>query len=79
MDYDSLARSAAVNFFIRYKDKRFALRRMFMIPRAGDVCVFDEVRYRVAVVEWCLDRDATEVGVRVNVELVPNVPAKGRG
>ena len=72
MAYDDLARSAAVNFFIRYKDKQFAYRTMFMVPRVGDLCVFDEVRYRVEVVEWCLDLDATEVGLRVNVELVPN-------
>ena len=72
MAYDDLARSAAVHFFIRYKDKQFAYRTMFMVPRVGDLCVFDEVRYRVEVVEWCLDLDATEVGLRVNVELVPN-------
>lgn len=72
MAYEDLARSAAVHFFIRYTDKQFAHRRMFMVPRVGDLCVFDEVRYRVEVVEWCLDTDATEVGVRVNVELVPN-------
>lgn len=79
MAYDDLARSAAVHFFIRYKDKQFAYRRMFfayrrmfMVPRVGDLCIFDEVRYRVWVVEWCLDLDATEVGLRVNIELVPN-------
>lgn len=49
MDYDSLRRSAAVHFFIRYKDKQFAHRRMFLVPRVGDLCVFDEARYRVRV------------------------------
>ena len=36
MAYEDLARSAAVHFFIRYKDKQFAYRRMFMVPRVGD-------------------------------------------
>ena len=78
MDYDSLRRSASVNFFIRHKAGQFATRRMYMVPCVGDLCVFDEVRYLVEVVEWCLDTDATEIGVRVNVELVPNVKIEGR-
>ena len=66
-----LERSAGVYFYIRYKDEQFAYRRMFMVPRIGDLCVFNEARYQVEVVEWCLDLDAIEAGVRVNVELAP--------
>jgi hypothetical protein len=63
--------TAAVNFFLRRKAGQFAFRRLPFVPRVGDKCVFHEVRYRVAIVEWCLDEDATERGVRVNVELEP--------
>lgn len=78
MNLELLKISASVNFFIRYKDGLFAIRTMYMVPRVGDLCVFNEVRYRVEVVEWCLDTDATEIGVpRLNVELVPNVKLRG--
>lgn len=60
---------ATVNFFVFGKDKQFARRVMFHIPRIGDICVFMDVRYSVVRVEWCMDEDATVFGVRVNVEL----------
>ncbi|WP_157266382.1 hypothetical protein [Azohydromonas aeria] len=63
--------TAAVNFFLRHKSGTFAFRRLPFVPRVGDKCVFNEVRYQVAIVEWCMDEDATDVGVRVNVELEP--------
>ena len=72
MDYDGFLHSAGVHFFIRHTERQFAYRRMFLVPRIGDLCVFEDVRYLVEVVEWCLDKDATEIGTRVNVELVPN-------
>ena len=61
--------TATVNFFRRGKLAQFALRRLPFVPRVDDTCVFSDVRYRVVGVEWCLDEDATERGVRVNVEL----------
>jgi polyphosphate kinase 2 (PPK2 family) len=61
--------SAAINFYILGEAKRYAFRRMYHVPRIGDFCVFNDVRYEVARVEWCLDEGATERGVRVNVEL----------
>jgi hypothetical protein len=61
--------SAAVNFFIVGKPAQWAYRRMYQVPRVGDRCVFNDVRFDVLRVEWCLDDDATEIGVRVNVEL----------
>ncbi len=63
--------SAAVNFFLPDARRQFAFRRMTFVPRVGDICVFDEERYEVDSVEWCLDENATEYGVRVNVELTP--------
>lgn len=63
------ATSAAVNFFLIGEKRQFAFRRMWHVPRIGDQCVFDDVRYRVENIEWCMDEGATEVGIRVNVEL----------
>lgn len=60
---------ASVHFFIRYTDKQIAYRRMYMVPRVGDLCVFDFVRYQVEVIEWCLDKEAYSRGVRVNAEV----------
>lgn len=62
-------REHAVTFFIRYKDKQIAFRRIQQVPRVGDVCVFHEKRYLVERVEWCLDSDATDIGTKVNIEL----------
>jgi hypothetical protein len=64
-----IGHGAAVNFYILAKAGRYAFRRMYHVPRIGDFCVFSDVRYEVARVEWCLDEGATERGVRVNVEL----------
>lgn len=76
MNLELLKSSASVYFFLRHKDGRFAVRTMYMVPRVGDLCVFNEVRYRVEVVGWCLDTDATEIGVpRVNIELVGQLEA----
>jgi hypothetical protein len=61
---------ASVNFFIHGKDAQFARRTMAHVPRAGDVCVFKNIRYPVVRIEWCMDEDATACGIiRVNVEL----------
>ncbi len=64
-----IIQQASVNFFIVGKGRQFARRSMYHVPRVGDVCVFCDLRYRVIRVEWCLDEDATALGVRVNVEL----------
>jgi len=59
----------AINFYIRGKPGQFAFRRLAAVPPVGDLCVFNDIRYEVRRVEWCLDVDATEVGTRINVEL----------
>lgn len=61
--------SLVVHFFFRNKPLLFAYRRMYAAPRVGDICVFNETRYAVDGVEWCLDEDATDVGTRLNIEL----------
>lgn len=62
----------SVNFFIRFENPKFAYRPMDQVPRIGDKCVFDDKRYVVSVVEWCMDLDASSVGnQRVNIELEP--------
>jgi hypothetical protein len=61
--------SVAVNFFLVGIAAQFAYRRLYHVPRVGDRCVFNEVRYEVTRIEWCLDEDATTYGIRVNVEL----------
>lgn len=62
----------AAHFFIRFQDGQMAYRSMSDVPRVGDKCVFDEKRYVVAAVEWCMDLDASSIGnQRVNIELEP--------
>ena len=63
--------SFGVNFFLRRKTGRYAYRSMDAVPRIGDKIVFDEVRYTVAIVEWCLDEDASRIPgqARVNIEI----------
>lgn len=60
-----------INFFLTGKPARFAYRRLVSVPRIGDLCVFNETRYEVKHVEWCLDDDATERGTLINIDLVP--------
>lgn len=60
----------SVNFFIRHEDEKFAWRPMHAVPRVGDKCVFNNVRYKVAIVEWCMDLDASSCGKqRINIGL----------
>jgi hypothetical protein len=59
----------AVYFFVLGKAEQFAFRRLGSVPRNKDICVFNEKRYLVDRIEWCLDNDATECGTRINVEL----------
>ncbi len=60
----------SANFFILGETGTFAIRRLPECPRVGDRVVFNDVRYDVVRVEWCLDVDATERGVRVNIEML---------
>ena len=61
-----------VNFFIRGKARQAAFRRMPACPQVGDKVVFNDVRYKVAIVEWCMDEDATsDNSQRVNIEMEP--------
>lgn len=59
----------AVNFFIRHKTNQFAFRRLPSVPQLGSVLVFNDHRYVVEAVEWCLDHAATDRGVRINIEM----------
>jgi hypothetical protein len=47
----------------------YALRRLHHVPRQGDNCVFQGFVFPVLSVTWCLDEDATERGVKVQVAL----------
>jgi len=65
-------REFSVNFYLRGVDKQFAHRTLPDAPSVGDVCVFNEKRYRVWQVEWCLDADASPIGfTRINVDMEP--------
>jgi hypothetical protein len=60
----------SVHFFIRREEDAFAWRPMHGFPQVGDKCVFKDVRYTVAIVEWCMDTDASVFGKqRINIEL----------
>lgn len=61
----------ALNFFIVNDSQQFAYRRLYAVPTEGDYCVFEERRYKVVKIEWCLDDDACPVGTRINIELEP--------
>jgi len=53
-----------------YRDRQFAFRALSQCPAVGERCVFNDIRYVVSVVEWCLDDDASNLGgTRVNIEL----------
>lgn len=65
-----MTKNFSVNFFKRFSDDRIAYRSMHAVPRIGDKCVFEDKRYLVAIVEWCMDLDATTFGAqRINIEL----------
>lgn len=67
-----LEKTAKVEFWIHDESRLFALRRMRYVPRKGDFCVFKGVLRPVVSVVWCLDEDATELGVKVQVTLGEN-------
>ena len=60
----------SANFFLKGKARQFAFRGMYHCPRVGDLAVFDDVRYTVLRIEWCMDEGACNLGgQRVNIEL----------
>lgn len=62
----------SANFFIRGKNGCFAQRAMSHVPQIHDICVFNEIRYVIDGIEWCMDHDASNLGnQRVNIELIP--------
>ena len=65
----TLDTTAKVEFYLHHSPDMFALRRLYHIPRVGDVCVFGDVGRHVKGVTWCLDEDATERGVKVQITL----------
>ncbi len=66
-----MIRPISANFFIRFNDGQFAFRSLSQCPAIGERCVFGDKRFVVAVVEWCLDLDASNhaATTRVNIEL----------
>lgn len=63
----------AINFFIVGQVNQFAYRALTQVPSVGQRCVFNDKRYEVVMVEWCLDEDATNSSrqARINIELNP--------
>lgn len=51
----------------------FARRILTQVPSVGDKVVFNDERYNVTLVEWCLDEDATnyEYQALINVVIEP--------
>ena len=64
-----LDRTAKVEFWLESDWRMYAMRRMYHVPKTGDFCVFNDVLRQVNAVTWCLDEDATESGVKVQVSL----------
>ncbi|MBL8499561.1 MAG: hypothetical protein JNL77_03090 [Nitrosomonas sp.] len=64
-----LDKTVKVEFWIDGDPHQFAQRRMYYVPRIGEFCVFQEKMRPVIAVVWCLDEDATERGVKVEVTL----------
>ncbi|MDC5207000.1 hypothetical protein OHX04_15685 [Acinetobacter baumannii] len=63
----------SINFFIVGQVQQFAFRALTQVPAIGQRCVFNEKRYNVVMVEWCLDEGATNSSrqARINIELEP--------
>lgn len=63
----------SINFFILGQIQQFAHRALSQVPSIGERCVFNNIRYEVVIVEWCLDEDATHSSrqARINIELKP--------
>ena len=61
--------TAKVEFWVEGEPRMYALRRLHHVPRQGDNCVFQGFVFPVLSVTWCLDEDATERGVKVQVAL----------
>ena len=61
----------AINFYIYGIKEQFSRRILSQVPSVGDVLVFDDKRYRIRSLEWCLDEDATngEYQALINVEM----------
>ena len=59
----------SVNFFKLGQLAQFAYRGMDAVPRVGDMVVFSDTRFVVESVEWCMDAEVCELGMRVNIEL----------
>jgi hypothetical protein len=64
-----LEKAAKVDFWIHDEPRQYAMRRMYHVPRVGDMCVFGKTIRPVTAVVWCLDEDATERGVKVQITL----------
>ncbi len=64
-----LHKTVKVDFWIDGKPRQYAQRRMYYVPRVGEFCVFKEKMRPVTAVVWCLDEDATERGVKVQIML----------
>lgn len=62
----------AINFYIFRTKEQFSRRILSQVPSIGDILVFNNKRYRVHMLEWCLDDDATnnEYQALVNIEMI---------
>jgi hypothetical protein len=67
--YTDLDRTAKVEFYVDGEPRMHALRRLYHVPRQGDNCVFRDILRPVLSVTWCLDEDATDRGVKVQISL----------
>jgi len=63
----------SINFYIVGEVNQFAYRALTQVPMIGQRCVFNEKRYEIIMVEWCLDEGATNSSreARINIELKP--------
>ena len=62
----------AINFYIKGEAKQFDRRVLSQVPNMHDVLVFNDERYWVHSLEWCLDNDATngDYQALVNIEMI---------
>ncbi len=62
----------AINFYLKNVQQQFARRILTQVPCRGDRVVFNNHRYSIDRVEWCLDDNATNGQYQslINIELL---------
>lgn len=63
----------SINFYLVDQTNAFSYRTLTQVPSIGDRVVFNEERYEVVRIEWCLDEDATnyQYQARINIDIKP--------